>query len=183
MISSIAAMRTADSMRSETRDGRKETDRDSEARRLWLLAESLTGDPELARRALAAVLQSDRGSALSEAELRLRVARTTLRLLPDAAVDPSIRSLLPEFGDDGVRQAADTRLQPQSAPPTRSRVRAQIQKLPELQRRALLLRDVHGFETEHVAGLLDLDRAEALQRIHEGRMALRELLMVEERAF
>jgi RNA polymerase sigma-70 factor (ECF subfamily) len=55
-------------------------------------------------------------------------------------------------------------------------VREAIDKLPEIYRTVLLLRDIDGWETEETARLLDVTAGVVKTRLHRARQALRTLL-------
>ncbi len=58
-----------------------------------------------------------------------------------------------------------------------ARIFSSIEMLPKEQREAILLRDVHGFTYEEIAGILSCSDGTIKSRISRGRMALRKLLL------
>lgn len=158
----------------------------AELSRLFGIAESLTGSRDAARQALQSAVKRLASSARdSDRELRLLVAKEALRLSPplgSAAANGSgspLEGLLPEFGPDG--SLVSPAVQRSAASP--AQVREAIQSLPELHRRALLLRDAHGFEVGEAAWLLELEGAEVSRVVHRARQALQGLLAASTRAF
>jgi RNA polymerase sigma-70 factor (ECF subfamily) len=110
--------------------------------------------------------------AVNAALMRLR----TKRRHPEA----SIEELLPHFGEDGLHvdqpvdwRGTDARLERQE---TREWVRAQIDRLPETYRTALVLRDIEELDTQETADLLGITPNAVKIRLHRARLALRELL-------
>jgi RNA polymerase sigma-70 factor (ECF subfamily) len=95
--------------------------------------------------------------------------------------EASIESLLPHFGDDEHQvdppavwaERSDDRLQ---AKETRDIVRANIDKLPEIYRNILILRDIEELDTEETARLLNVNNSVVKTRLHRARQALRTLL-------
>lgn len=93
----------------------------------------------------------------------------------------SIEDLLPRFLDDGHqaepavewRDSASCRIE---AEETRKLVREAIDKLPDMYRTVLLLRDIEGLDTEETARLLDMNLNTVKIRLHRARQALRALL-------
>ena len=92
-----------------------------------------------------------------------------------------IETLLPHFGDDehqldspGLwKDAPESGLQRQEA---RELVHNCLNKLPEIYRTVLLLRDIEGMDTEETARLLDTSPGVVKTRLHRARQALRTLL-------
>jgi RNA polymerase sigma-70 factor, ECF subfamily len=110
--------------------------------------------------------------AVNAALMRLR----TKRRHPES----SIEELLPHFGEDGLHvdqpvdwRGTDARLERQE---TREWVRAQIDRLPETYRTALVLRDIEELDTQETADLLGITPNAVKIRLHRARLALRELL-------
>jgi len=110
--------------------------------------------------------------AVNAALMRLR----TKRRHPETSID----ELLPAFGEDGLHReqpiewrGTDVKLERQE---TREWVRAQIDRLPETYRTALLLRDIEELDTQETAELLGITPNAVKIRLHRARLALRELL-------
>ena len=55
-------------------------------------------------------------------------------------------------------------------------MRGAIDRLPEIYRNVLLLRDIEGLDTEETARLLDVKADTVKVRLHRARQALRALL-------
>jgi RNA polymerase sigma-70 factor (ECF subfamily) len=95
--------------------------------------------------------------------------------------EASIESLLPHFGDDEHQidppspwaERGDEVLQKRE---TRDLVRSCIDKLPEIYRTILLLRDIEELDTDETARLLGVNAAVVKTRLHRARQALRTLL-------
>jgi RNA polymerase sigma-70 factor (ECF subfamily) len=95
--------------------------------------------------------------------------------------EQSIEDLLPHFGEDEHqlnppapwKATSETILQRQES---RELVRGCIDKLPEIYRTVLLLRDIEGLDTEETARLLDTSPGVVKTRLHRARQALRTLL-------
>lgn len=166
--------------------GELDSDPAAELSRLCGIAESLTGSRDAAQQALRSAINwlasSGRGSSR---ELRLLVAKEALRLSPplgparaNGKVSP-LEGLLPEFGLDG--SLVSPAVEHSAASP--AQVREAIQSLPELHRRALLLRDAHGFAVGEAASLLELEAPEVSRVVHRARQALQALLAASTRAF
>jgi len=92
----------------------------------------------------------------------------------------SIEDLLPHFGDDEHQVPApvpwhcdDDVLQRREL---RDLVRRCIDRLPEIYRTVLLLRDIEGLDTEEAARLLETSATVVKTRLHRARQALRTLL-------
>ena len=95
--------------------------------------------------------------------------------------EASIEDLLPRFHADGHRidpgppwrtdgpDPADSRR-------TRELVRESIDRLPEIYRSVLLLRDIEGWSTEEAAQLLDIKPDAVKVRLHRARQALRAMI-------
>jgi RNA polymerase sigma-70 factor (ECF subfamily) len=93
----------------------------------------------------------------------------------------SIEELLPHFGD-GEHQidppalwkdAGDINLEREES---RELVRRSIEKLPEIYRTVLVLRDIEGLDTEETARMLGTATGVIKTRLHRARQALRTLL-------
>lgn len=59
---------------------------------------------------------------------------------------------------------------------TRRRVLSALEKLPEMQRMAVLLYDLEGYDHAEIAGILDIATGTSRANLHHGRRALRGLL-------
>jgi RNA polymerase sigma-70 factor (ECF subfamily) len=114
--------------------------------------------------------------AVNTALMRLRSRRRR----PEASID----ELLPRFDADGHRV-----LEPPCARPSaeeeldeaqrRAAVRAAVDRLPELHRTVLVLRDIEGLGSEETARALGISVDAAKMRLHRARQALRTLLAAE----
>jgi RNA polymerase sigma-70 factor (ECF subfamily) len=101
----------------------------------------------------------------------------TRRRKPEALID----DLLPKFLDDGHQMqpavdwqdTADTALMKSE---TRTLVRSCIERLPEIYRTVLVMRDIEEVDTEETARLLGVTTAVVKTRLHRARLALRTLL-------
>ena len=92
-----------------------------------------------------------------------------------------IEELLPRFYEDGHRIDPGSPWRSQDADPVEQRelaalVRGAIDRLPEIYRNVLLLRDIEGLDTEETARLLDVKGETVKVRLHRARQALRALL-------
>jgi RNA polymerase sigma-70 factor (ECF subfamily) len=92
-----------------------------------------------------------------------------------------IDDLLPAFDETGhhTRPVAPWTAHPEeqlSQAETRAQVRACIDRLPELYRAVLLLRDIEEVDTGQTAELLGISRGAVKTRLHRARQALRTLL-------
>jgi RNA polymerase sigma-70 factor (ECF subfamily) len=93
----------------------------------------------------------------------------------------SIEELLPHFGEDEHqvdppapwKATSETIVQQRE---TRELVQRSIDRLPEIYRTVLLLRDIEGLDTEEAARLLDTSPGVVKTRLHRARQALRSLL-------
>jgi RNA polymerase sigma-70 factor, ECF subfamily len=95
--------------------------------------------------------------------------------------EESIEDLLPAFKDDG-----HARIEPMDWSPsalrlvetreTREFVRASIDRLPDLYRTVLLLRDIEELDTSQTAEVLGVTEGVIKVRLHRARHALRRLL-------
>jgi RNA polymerase sigma-70 factor (ECF subfamily) len=99
------------------------------------------------------------------------------RRKPEASID----ELLPRFQEDGHRVDPGPAWRTLEADPAearqlRERVRAGIDRLPEIYRTALLLRDIEGLDTAETAAALGITPETLKMRLHRGRQALRSLL-------
>ncbi len=95
--------------------------------------------------------------------------------------EQSIENLLPHFGDDEHqldppalwKATPESVLQRQEA---RDLVQRCLNKLPEIYRSVLLLRDIEGMDTDETARLLGTSAGVVKTRLHRARQALRTLL-------
>lgn len=55
-------------------------------------------------------------------------------------------------------------------------MREALDKLPEIHRTVLMLRDIDGFDTNETATLLEINENAVKARLHRARLALRTLL-------
>ena len=95
--------------------------------------------------------------------------------------EETIDELLPAFKDDGHAQVeprdwSPTALQMVETRETREFVRDCIDRLPEMYRVVLLLRDIEGMDTSEAAGVLGVSEGVVKVRLHRARHALRRLL-------
>ena len=110
---------------------------------------------------------------VNTALMRLRKRRTRN--------ETSIDDLLPKFTDDGSHASApkpwnDASESALEREEDRAAVRAAIEKLPEIYRTVLLLRDVDGLSTEESAKLLGVTPNATKVRLHRAHQALKFLL-------
>lgn len=100
----------------------------------------------------------------------------TKRRKPEAAID----DLLPKYHDDGHRRGnGDWRVTHDTAVQTseiREQVLAAIDKLPDLYRDILMLRDIEELSTEEAAQQLEITEGAVKTRLHRARLALRDTL-------
>jgi RNA polymerase sigma-70 factor (ECF subfamily) len=111
--------------------------------------------------------------AVNASLMRLR----TRKRRPEQSID----DLLPAFRDDG-----HARIDPQDWSPsalqllesreTRESVRGCIDRLPDMYRTVLLLRDIEELDTADTAQVLDVTEGVVKVRLHRARHALRRLL-------
>ena len=111
--------------------------------------------------------------AVNAALMRLRSTRR--------APEHELAELLPGFVEDGhqVREPSAWSAEPDAAlvsEETCALVRRCIDRLPENQRVALVLRDIEGLDNEQLADRLGLTVNAAKIRVHRARQALRALL-------
>jgi RNA polymerase sigma-70 factor (ECF subfamily) len=128
---------------------------------------------------------------LSSFDGRAQLATWLHRIVVNAALqklrrrqrrpEQSIDALLPRFLEDGHRanpgpawsESAAVALERNE---TRVLVRQCIDRLPEVYRTVLVLRDIEGLDTETVAQMLELNVNAIKTRLHRARQALRTLL-------
>ena len=160
------------------------------ATRLLAVARRLLRSEDDARDALQdAFLQAFRaigafegGSRLSTWLHRIVVNASLMKLRtrarrPEQAID----ELLPRFYEDGHRIEPGSPWRADVPDPVESRelrqlVRASIDRLPEIHRNVLLLRDIEGLSTEETARMLGIKPDTVKVRLHRARQALRTLL-------
>ncbi len=97
--------------------------------------------------------------------------------------EESIEELLPAFKDDGhaaidPRDWSPSALQMVESRETREFVRESIDRLPEMYRMVLLLRDIEEMDTSEAAAVLGVSEGVVKVRLHRARHALRRLLAV-----
>ena len=115
-----------------------------------------------------------RSIVVNEALIMLRKRRS---LNEDANIDP----LLPEFDENDCRIEAKwvespTPEQLLMTKESRQQVLEAIDKLPDIYRLTLLLRDIEGQSTAEVAQALGISEASVKTRLHRARAALKTLL-------
>ena len=160
------------------------------AGRLLAVARRMLRSEDDARDALQdAFLQAFRGIDGVEGDARLStwlhriVSNACLMKLRSRGRKPegSIEELLPRFYADGHRIDPGPPWRAEIPDPVESReartlVRASIDRLPEIYRSVLLLRDIEELSTEETALLLDIKADTVKVRLHRARQALRALL-------
>jgi len=160
------------------------------AARMLAVARRMLRSEEDARDALQdAFHQAFRGIARFEGGARL--STWLHRILVNACLmklrtrsrkpEQPIEDLLPRFYEDGHRIDPGPPWRSEGADPVearelRSLVRGAIDRLPEIHRNVLLLRDIEGLDTEETARLLDVKVDTVKVRLHRARQALRALL-------
>lgn len=97
--------------------------------------------------------------------------------------EESIEELLPAFKDDGhaaidPQDWSPSALQMVESRETREFVRESIDRLPEMYRVVLLLRDIEELDTSEAAAVLGVTEGVVKVRLHRARHALRRLLAV-----
>jgi RNA polymerase sigma-70 factor (ECF subfamily) len=97
--------------------------------------------------------------------------------------EESIEELLPAFKDDGhaaidPRDWSPSALQMVESRETREFVRESIDRLPDMYRVVLLLRDIEELDTAEAAAVLGVTEGVVKVRLHRARHALRRLLAV-----
>ncbi|MBX7185419.1 MAG: sigma-70 family RNA polymerase sigma factor, partial [Vicinamibacteria bacterium] len=95
--------------------------------------------------------------------------------------EESIEELLPAFKDDGhariePRDFSPSALQRVESRETREFVRSCIDRLPDIYRVVLLLRDIEEMDTSEAAEVLGVTEGVVKVRLHRARHALRRLL-------
>jgi RNA polymerase sigma-70 factor (ECF subfamily) len=160
------------------------------AARMLAVARRMLRSEEDARDALQeAFLQAFRGIGRFEGGARIStwlhriVVNASLMKLRTRSRKPeqSLEELLPNFYEDGHRIDPGPPWRGDIPDPVESRelrvlVRASIDRLPEIHRNVLLLRDIEGLSTEETARMLDVTVDTVKVRLHRARQALRTLL-------
>jgi RNA polymerase sigma-70 factor (ECF subfamily) len=160
------------------------------AGRLLAVARRMLRSDDDARDALQeAFLQAFRGIGKFEGEARLStwlhriVVNACLMRLRSRSRKPEqpIEELLPRFYEDGHRIDPGPPWRSAEPDPVEQRqvsalVRGAIDRLPEIHRNVLLLRDIEGLDTEETARLLDVKADTVKVRLHRARQALRTVL-------
>jgi RNA polymerase sigma-70 factor (ECF subfamily) len=163
------------------------------AGRMLSVARRMLRNEEDARDALQeAFLQAFRGIDRFEGGARLStwlhriVVNASLMRLRSRSRRPEqpIEELLPRFYEDGHRIDPGPPWRSEGADPIEqrelaARVRAAIDRLPEIYRNVLLLRDIEELDTQETARLLDVKVDTVKVRLHRARQALRALLAPE----
>jgi RNA polymerase sigma-70 factor (ECF subfamily) len=158
--------------------------------RLLAVARRMLRSEDEARDALQdAFLQAFRAIGRFQGEARLStwlhriVINACLMKLRTRSRKPeeSIEVLLPRFYDDGHRIDPGPPWRSELPDPVESRelrelVRASIDRLPEIYRSVLLLRDIEELSTEETSQFLDVKADTVKVRVHRARQALRALL-------
>lgn len=129
--------------------------------------------------------------SLASFEARSSLATWLHRIVVNAALmklrsqrrhpEQSIDELLPQFKADGHQMAPCAKWSTSASDAleraeTQQLVRQCIDRLPEIQRTVLLLRDIQEIETAEVARLLEISPEAVKVRLHRARQALRTLL-------
>jgi RNA polymerase sigma-70 factor, ECF subfamily len=160
------------------------------AGRLLAVARRMLRSEDDARDALQeAFLQAFRGIGKFQGEARLStwlhriVVNACLMRLRSRSRKPEqpIEELLPRFYEDGHRIDPGPPWRSPDADPVEQRqlgelVRGAIDRLPEIHRNVLLLRDIEGLDAEETARLLDVKVDTVKVRLHRARQALRAVL-------
>jgi RNA polymerase sigma-70 factor (ECF subfamily) len=160
------------------------------AGRLLAVARRMLRSDDEARDAVQeAFLQAFRGLGKFEGQARLStwlhriVVNACLMRLRSRSRRPEqpIEELLPRFYEDGHRVDPGPPWRSAPADPVEQRelaelVRGAIDRLPEIHRNVLLLRDIEGRDAEETARLLDVKIDTVKVRLHRARQALRALL-------
>lgn len=160
------------------------------AGRLLRVARRILRSEEDARDALQeAFLQAFRG--IERFEGQARVSTWLHRIVVNACLmrlrarsrrpEQPIEELLPRFYEDGHRVDPGPPWRSTGADPVEQRelaelVRGAIDRLPEIHRNVLLLRDIEGLDAEETARLLDVKTDTVKVRLHRARQALRAVL-------
>ena len=158
--------------------------------RMLSVARRLVRDEDEARDVVQeAFLSAFRSIGSFEAQSRLStwlhriVVNTALMRLRKRKTrrETSIDDLLPKFSGDGGFAAKPSAWGEESSTASereedRAAVREAIEKLPEIYRTVLLLRDVEGLSTDETAKVLDVTPNATKVRLHRAHQALKTLL-------
>ena len=132
--------------------------------------------------AFRAIGRFEGGSRLSTWLHRIVVNASLMKLRTRGRKpEQPIEELLPRFYEDGHRIDPGPAWRLEGPDPVESRelrelVRASIDRLPEIHRNVLLLRDIEELSTEETARMLDVTVETVKVRLHRARQALRTLL-------
>lgn len=132
--------------------------------------------------AFRAIHSFEGGSQLGTWLHRIAVNASLMRLRSKKRrPEESIEDLLPAFKDDGhaavePQDWSPSALQLVETRETREFVRGCIDRLPEMYRVVLLLRDIENLDTSEAAGVLGVSEGVVKVRLHRARHALRRLL-------
>jgi len=132
--------------------------------------------------AFRAIGRFEGGSRLSTWLHRIVVNASLMKLRTRSRKpEQAIEELLPRFYEDGHRIDPGPAWRQDGPDPAESRelrtlVRASIDRLPEIHRNVLLLRDIEELSTEETARMLDVTVETVKVRLHRARQALRTLL-------
>ncbi len=131
--------------------------------------------------AFKSIARFEGGSKLSTWLHRIAVNAALMKLRSrKRSQETSIEELLPTFRDDGHASQPSSRWRDAAAEAQRREVRdlvrQSIDRLPEIYRTVLLLRDIEEYSTEETAELLEINANAVKTRLHRARQALRSLL-------
>jgi RNA polymerase sigma-70 factor, ECF subfamily len=132
--------------------------------------------------AFRAIHSFEGGSQLGTWLHRIAVNASLMRLRSKKRrPEESIEDLLPAFKDDGhaaidPQDWSPSALQMVETRETREFVRGCIDRLPEMYRVVLLLRDIEELDTSEAAAVLGVSEGVVKVRLHRARHALRRLL-------
>ena len=141
--------------------------------RLYRYLDRLSGQPELAANvAQAAFIKLSRRGALPDAPEAWLIG-VAMNLFRNAKSAPSRRVLTPARIEGGPSDPALSIEQAAGAAESRRRVRSAIDRLPERERRLLLLR-AEGYSYRDMAAALDLNEASIGTLLARARAAFRE---------
>lgn len=131
--------------------------------------------------AFKSIARFEGGSRLSTWLHRIAVNAALMKLRSRKRTqETSIEELLPTFRDDGHASQPSSRWRDAATEAQRKEVRdlvrQSIDRLPEIYRTVLLLRDIEEYSTEETAELLEINANAVKTRLHRARQALRSLL-------
>lgn len=131
--------------------------------------------------AFKSIARFEGGSRLSTWLHRIAVNAALMKLRSRKRTqEASIEELLPTFRDDGHASQPSSRWRDAATEAQRKEVRdlvrQSIDRLPEIYRTVLLLRDIEEYSTEETAELLEINANAVKTRLHRARQALRSLL-------